>query len=1106
MAWFETWIKNDLAKPINVVQLQGVMFNLDNLANKIGVELEYNGQPAALEGTIAGYVIRNDGTTLNLTTNTGKEGNKAWVILPQEAYTVEGPISIVIKLVYNSAETTIGACAGYVTRSRTSSEIAPTGTVIPSLASLEAAIAAANAAAANAADAVDYIAPTEEDSTASMAHAAGSYFIYNGKLMNATSAIAQGATIVPYASGVSNYNCVEVPNGLSGSVYNVTNTANAAANNAADAQQLVAPVESMAGMPTSTATMAHATGSYFVYGGALHMATADIAIGDTIVTSGADANCKAVPGGLGGEVSDLKSAIDGIQGIVTTKIVTTNYWELNAWKVSDGSSTGNNKRIRTVSSAAELKSLDRIVKSDATVEFYVSYYGEGGSYITQESHPFVHYANIRKEAPDGAISFRLTARSIPEANLSSIVASTGAKISIYKSALDELEDEIGDVRQEYKSGRELLKWYLGETRNTTSGDITATNAKTYATTDLAGASPLGTVHYTGSTSDADEIDFVVSCFEYNANKQFIKYSSIIGEDITLTENTYYVAFRFGRASSTNVVIKRNDLNNFNVEITQSKISATYTDLVNANKNMEELLKAIGYIELPPFITGSRHPGGAIVSNTKSVTTTVPFNVTTNKKIKIMVAQGWAFGFYGRNGDSGTYTLIGRSDTNRIYEVNYDTVFINVIHNGETIDPADAQNIIALFYLNDDEISVNPEKHDVPKNLGVINTLLNAKQLLNITYTPTASMPQQSGDFPPGEEKTGMVYSSTREEELFVPQTVSFDSFMTAVMNPNSYLYTRRSYTSNSKTYYGCVCSTFVGHCYGIRDYIPTTFMLDKLPGMERIGDQSAYGLELGDMLLKSGSHAMIVVDIIRNIETGYIKNLTIAEAWHPVCRTRTFTPSSFKSNIINDGYVAYRNNNIFAVTYLPSPWVHLNDESTEPFYNTYLSPRRGDKANWRTDETVEIDVLDAGDFTQYKLYKGTTLISTESIPANMIISLANLEYGSYKVCLTDGTTDSGFVYFIIVDCSETYTASGNGTVVCEFASENAQPTSLCWNYDPLSHDNKTYVIFRIDQFTSEEITAGEITCTEEPGTYYLRVTYKTEYGLYYSDVQKVVVT
>ena len=317
MACFETWFKNDLTKPINVVQLRGVMFNLDNFANLIGVELEYNGQPAALEGTIAGYVIKNDGTTLNLTTTTGKAGNKAWVILPQEAYTVEGPISIVIKHVYNSAETTIGACAGYVTRSRTSSEIAPTGTVIPSLASLEAAIAAANAAAVNAADAVDYIAPTEDDSTASAAHAVGSYFIYNGNLMKATSAIAQGATIVPYASGVTNYNCAEVPNGLSGDVYNVTNVANAAANNAADAQQLVAPVESMAGMPTGAATMAHATGSYFVFGGVLYKATSDIAIGDPIVTTGTGANAAQVPGGVTGEVADLKSAIDEITDVVT---------------------------------------------------------------------------------------------------------------------------------------------------------------------------------------------------------------------------------------------------------------------------------------------------------------------------------------------------------------------------------------------------------------------------------------------------------------------------------------------------------------------------------------------------------------------------------------------------------------------------------------------------------------------------------------------------------------------------------------------------------------------------------------------------------------------
>lgn len=445
MAWFETWFKNDLAKPINVVQLQGVMFNLDNLANKIGVELEYNGQPAALEGTIAGYVIRNDGTTLNLTTNTGntgKDGNKAWVILPQEAYTVEGPISIVIKLVYNSAETTIGACAGYVTRSRTSSEIAPTGTVIPSLASLEAAIAAANTAAANAADATDYIAPTEEERTASAAHAVGSYFIYNGKLMNTTSAIAQGATIVPYASGVTNYNCAEVPNGLSGSVYNVNNMANAASNNAADAQRLVAPVESFAGVPTSVATMPHATGSYFVYGGALYEATADIAIGDSIVPSGANANCEAVPGGIGGEVSGLESAIDGINNTLTKENDSSDYWILNSWRITDGSYLGNNKRIRTKENIITPAGLDYIVSSDPGVVFYVVFYTAIGTYVPRDAYPFVSYADIKAIAPEGAEVFRLVAKTDPESTLTDVVAETGEKVHISHGVIGEIDSRI----------------------------------------------------------------------------------------------------------------------------------------------------------------------------------------------------------------------------------------------------------------------------------------------------------------------------------------------------------------------------------------------------------------------------------------------------------------------------------------------------------------------------------------------------------------------------------------------------------------------------------------------------------------------------------------
>lgn len=70
---------------------------------------------------------------------------------------------------------------------------------------------------------------------------------------------------------------------------------------------------------TTTATHAYTAGnSYFTLGGVLYKATADIDIGDPIVTTGADANCQAVPGGAMGEVSDLKSATDDLTAAISS--------------------------------------------------------------------------------------------------------------------------------------------------------------------------------------------------------------------------------------------------------------------------------------------------------------------------------------------------------------------------------------------------------------------------------------------------------------------------------------------------------------------------------------------------------------------------------------------------------------------------------------------------------------------------------------------------------------------------------------------------------------------------------------------------------------------
>lgn len=147
MAVFETWLKSDLKKPVQVKPLTGNLFSQDEDGNLIGVEVFDDGSPADLSGGVNGYIIRADGSTVVVIGE--RSGNKVSILLPAAAYAVVGPISIVIKL----STTTVGACTGYVYRSTTDNAVDP-GSVVPDITDLLAMISdcedatdAANAAA-----------------------------------------------------------------------------------------------------------------------------------------------------------------------------------------------------------------------------------------------------------------------------------------------------------------------------------------------------------------------------------------------------------------------------------------------------------------------------------------------------------------------------------------------------------------------------------------------------------------------------------------------------------------------------------------------------------------------------------------------------------------------------------------------------------------------------------------------------------------------------------------------------------------------------------------------------------------------------------------------
>ena len=96
-----------------------------------------------------------------------------------------------------------------------------------------------------------------------------------------------------------------------------------------EGRALIAPNEA-----SSTASAAHAAGSYFTYNNTLYRATADIAQGGTITPN---TNCVAVT--VGGEVSELKSALETSIGSTLNSADFT--WELSRGINTNGTLTND---------------------------------------------------------------------------------------------------------------------------------------------------------------------------------------------------------------------------------------------------------------------------------------------------------------------------------------------------------------------------------------------------------------------------------------------------------------------------------------------------------------------------------------------------------------------------------------------------------------------------------------------------------------------------------------------------------------------------------------------------------------------------------------------
>ena len=305
---------------------------------------------------------------------------------------------------------------------------------------------------------------------------------------------------------------------------------------------------------------------------------------------------------------------------------------------------------------------------------------------------------------------------------------------------------------------------------------------------------------------------------------------------------------------------------------------------------------------------------------------------------------------------------------------------------------------------EDEIDVDSAEYQA----GVKIALKKAEQLTGIVWTPVSRIPKtrpEGSFFEPGKAYKGTPYSSVKELDKFIGQDVSFHTFLSAVSNPHSVLYTefvnQEPYNGiNCAPYYGTVCSMSVNYALGIeapfpsRSYANASFMkiiTSDSNEIERI--------RICDVLASNG-HTIMVVGYEKDASGG-ISRIKFLENGYYI----EFNREELREYWTAGKYVLYRYRDMANNT-------TINDiEPVDP--NPAVCVERGDKCIYREGEPIVLNILDES-YSDIELIKeGHT---DQVIEKRKIVSqdeeYNNLTEGIYRARLiNDSEQHSAYVYF-----------------------------------------------------------------------------------------------
>jgi hypothetical protein len=307
----------------------------------------------------------------------------------------------------------------------------------------------------------------------------------------------------------------------------------------------------------------------------------------------------------------------------------------------------------------------------------------------------------------------------------------------------------------------------------------------------------------------------------------------------------------------------------------------------------------------------------------------------------------------------------------------------------------------------------------------------ARIMSRVKWTPVADgMPKRgSGDFKEGTEYTGVPYSSVKAVGRCIGFDIYLKTFLAAVENPHSVLYTEdlSGKVSNAAPYYGKVCSTFTS--YGLQCALPyrsshhdTQFR----SGVVLVDPQSAQGAQPGDVIytppakVGGGSHVELVTAVEKVGEK--VTAVRVEDSWPPTTRNLLRKVSDF------DSHISSRNRRLYRVTDFDAWHEHnkaesflfpnYDEDSATPAINRVLLLDRGDWVPYYKDQAVKFHVMDRDSQGVQSLVvkRGDTIVEQIKVHSKGVIERLFSECGDYTAhCVMSDDSLSQACEFSVCD-------------------------------------------------------------------------------------------